>query len=434
MRRCRGSAPVSSLFSSISAPVISAAVWSRAAMANPDNALAVNVYARKPKGVRVPEGHNPFKLVACDMDGTLLNSRHTISDYTRTVLSQLLARGVHVIFATGRPFTDVYRIKRRLNIFAAANAIATPGLQVVTPVRVSPMTRYPCDSPNNSVSSGHALPTPQSARSLTGDVAVEKIVPRCFAITSNGACIYNEANERIYERTIEPRLAHELYSMFMDDPEVNINVFRGVDEVDRRQNGYTNPSDQPDDKASEEWICRYPSDLEAALYKESHFTFRVVSDLETTFPVDHVSEIFFLCYNPAKCAQVEADINGRAKELVEELGLRESVRVAPSASHCLDIVPSDVSKASALQHVLDKLGLTMDDCIAFGDGLNDVELLASVGKGCIMENGNPRLKAKLPHLEVIGCNDNDAVARKLSEVFGIDVATDANGGGASVPT
>ncbi|CAC9503345.1 haloacid dehalogenase-like hydrolase-like protein [Leishmania infantum JPCM5] len=389
-------------------------------MTSPDSMVAASVYARRPKGVRVPAGLNPYKLVACDMDGTLLNSKHSISDYTRTILSQLLARGVHIIFATGRPFTDVYRIKRRLNIFAATKLIPTPGLQVVTPVEPSPTSRYPSGSPN---SSSHSVlpPTPSSTCSGTGANETEKIVPRCFAITSNGACIYNEANERIYERTIDPRLVQELYSMFMDDPEVNINVFRGVDEADRQQQGYTNPSDQPDDKASEEWICRYPSDLEAALYKESRFTFRVVSNLEKTFPVDRVSEIFFLCYNPEKSSVVESDISKRMKELTDELKLETSVRVAPSATYCLDIVPSDVSKASALQHVLDKLDLTMNDCIAFGDGLNDVELLSSVGKGFIMGNGNPRLKKKLPHLEVIGRNDDDAVARKLSEIFDIRV-------------
>lgn len=387
-------------------------------MTSPDNMVAASVYARRPKGVRVPAGLNPYKLVACDMDGTLLNSNHSISDYTRTVLSKLLARGVHIIFATGRPFTDVYRIKRRLNIFAATKFIPTPGLQVVTPVESSPTSRYPSGSPNSS----HSVlpPTPSSTCSGTGPNETEKIIPRCFAITSNGACIYNEANELIYERTIDPRIVQELYSVFMDDPEVNINVFRSVDEADRQQQGYTNPSDQPDDKASEEWICRYPCDLEAALYKESRFTFRVVSNLEKTFPVDRVSEIFFLCYNPEKSALVESDIDKRMKELADELKLETSVRVAPSATYCLDIVPSDVSKASALQHVLDKLDLTMDDCIAFGDGLNDVELLSSVGKGCIMGNGNPRLKKLLPHLEVIGRNDDDAVARKLSEIFDMD--------------
>lgn len=394
----------------------------------------------KAKSVRVAAGKNPFQLVACDMDGTLLTGLHSISDFTRNVLSQLLARGVHIIFATGRPFTDVNRIKRRLNIFAAANAIPTPGVQVVTPVVASPAGL--CS--DNSLSMLSGSPARQhrgsdggsqgggaAAATATGDASppsaagngspmAEKVVPRCFAVTSNGACIYNEMNERIYEASIAPQLCKELYRMFAEDPDININVFRGVDEEERRRAGYINPSDQGEDKASEEWVSRYPSDLEAALYKESKFTFRVVPDIETNFPVDHVNEIFFLCYDLEKSRRAEKAIAERMEQLRREFGLAESVRVAPSAPYCLDVIPSAVSKASALEHVLQALSLTMGDCVAFGDGLNDVEMLSSAGKGFIMGNANPRLKDHLPHLEVIGTNDEEAVAHKLQELFGLD--------------
>lgn len=387
--------------------------------ADDNGSFTAHLANREPKGVRVRPGVNPYKLVACDLDGTLLNSKHSVSDFTRTVLSELLARGVHVIFATGRPFTDVYRIKRRLNIFAAARSIPTPGVQVVTPTTPIPIGSASADSVSDgSVASPATISSPNGGPLHKS----EKVIPRCFAVTSNGACIYDEANERIYERTIDPRVARELYNMFQGDNEVNVNVFRGVDEAERQKQGYLNLSDQPDDRASEEWICRYPADLEAALYKESKFVFRVVPDIEKTYPVDHVNEVFFLCYNPLRCARAEAEIVEHMKAFIEKIGAPEAaVRVAPSTTYCLDIIPAEVSKASALQHVISNLNLTWEDCIAFGDGLNDVEMLSSVGKGCIMGNCNPRLKAKLPDLEVVGINDEDGVARKLCEVFGMDV-------------
>lgn len=400
------------------APLSSSLTTFSAFMSSNTASHAAELANRKPKSVRVHSGVNPYKLVACDLDGTLLNSKSSVSDFTHTVLSQLLARGVHVIFATGRPFTDVYRIKRRLNIFAAAKAIPTPGVQVVTPVTRTPVSHASVDSMSDMSTSGGS---PASKNGTTWHTS-EKVVPRCFAVTSNGACIYDEANERIYERCIDPRVVHELYGMFMGDPEVNVNVFRGVDAAERKKQGYTNPSDQPDDKASEEWICRYPADLEAALYKESKFVFRVVPDIEQTYPVDHVNEVFFLCYNPQRCATAEAEIVQHMKEFVERIDCPDAaVRVAPSTTYCLDVVPAKVSKASALEHVMKDLNVEWEDCIAFGDGLNDVEMLSSVGKGCVMGNANPRLKAKLPHLEVVGRNDDDGVARKLCEVFGLDM-------------
>ena len=43
------------------------------------------------------------RLVATDLDGTLLHSDGTVTDRTRAVLAELDERGVPVVFTTGRP-------------------------------------------------------------------------------------------------------------------------------------------------------------------------------------------------------------------------------------------------------------------------------------------------------------------------------------------
>lgn len=43
------------------------------------------------------------RLVATDLDGTLLRSDGSVSTYTAAVLGELEERGVHVVFVTGRP-------------------------------------------------------------------------------------------------------------------------------------------------------------------------------------------------------------------------------------------------------------------------------------------------------------------------------------------
>ena len=55
------------------------------------------------------------------------------------------------------------------------------------------------------------------------------------------------------------------------------------------------------------------------------------------------------------------------------------------------------------------MGYNLKDCIAFGDGMNDAEMLSMAGKGCIMGNAHQRLKDLHPELEVIGLNADDAV-------------------------
>jgi hydroxymethylpyrimidine pyrophosphatase-like HAD family hydrolase len=48
-----------------------------------------------------------------------------------------------------------------------------------------------------------------------------------------------------------------------------------------------------------------------------------------------------------------------------------------------------VSKGHALQLVLDELAIDTADCLAFGDGQNDIELLQTVGHPRVMANAHP---------------------------------------------
>lgn len=48
--------------------------------------------------------HREYKLIALDLDGTLLNSRKEISPANRLALKGALSAGIHVVIASGRPF------------------------------------------------------------------------------------------------------------------------------------------------------------------------------------------------------------------------------------------------------------------------------------------------------------------------------------------
>ncbi len=56
----------------------------------------------KQKGINKPAMNKEIKLVAIDLDGTLLNSRHELSDRNRSALESAQQRGVVVVFATGK--------------------------------------------------------------------------------------------------------------------------------------------------------------------------------------------------------------------------------------------------------------------------------------------------------------------------------------------
>lgn len=57
-----------------------------------------------------------IKLIALDMDGTLLNSEGAVSDFTREKISQALANGVQVVLSTGRWLGSCYSYAESLHL------------------------------------------------------------------------------------------------------------------------------------------------------------------------------------------------------------------------------------------------------------------------------------------------------------------------------
>ena len=54
-----------------------------------------------------------FKIIASDLDGTLLNSRSEISEKNLAAIEEINRRGVHFVPCTGRAFTEIPEIIRK---------------------------------------------------------------------------------------------------------------------------------------------------------------------------------------------------------------------------------------------------------------------------------------------------------------------------------
>ncbi|HDL3288251.1 TPA: HAD hydrolase family protein, partial [Mannheimia haemolytica] len=61
--------------------------------------------------------------------------------------------------------------------------------------------------------------------------------------------------------------------------------------------------------------------------------------------------------------------------------------------NAVDILRKENSKARGIQDVLATLNIEIESAMAFGDGINDLEMLPTVGVGVAMGNGVPELKA-----------------------------------------
>ncbi|WP_028403292.1 Cof-type HAD-IIB family hydrolase [Ectobacillus panaciterrae] len=65
--------------------------------------------------------------------------------------------------------------------------------------------------------------------------------------------------------------------------------------------------------------------------------------------------------------------------------------------HSYDVIRDNVNKGLAVRIILELLGIPKEDSIAFGDGMNDKEMLKAVGEGFAMGNGHPDLFAYAKH-------------------------------------
>lgn len=77
----------------------------------------------------------------------------------------------------------------------------------------------------------------------------------------------------------------------------------------------------------------------------------------------------------------------------------------------LEVFNRGCSKARAVAHIAEAHGITMDEVMAIGDGLNDCELLAAAGLGVAMGNACPEAAA-VARVRV-GRNDQDGVAEAI---------------------
>lgn len=81
----------------------------------------------------------------------------------------------------------------------------------------------------------------------------------------------------------------------------------------------------------------------------------------------------------------------------------------------LNIVNKEVSKGNAVKLLCDYLSITSNNAIAFGDDINDISMLTSVGYGIAMENAIDKLKNIAR--KIIGNNNEESIAKELINMF-----------------
>lgn len=74
---------------------------------------------------------NDIKLIAIDMDGTLLNKKNEISFHTKEVIKLAQEKGIHIVLSTGRPLAMCYDYHQDLGL--ETDLVTANGAQIWTP-------------------------------------------------------------------------------------------------------------------------------------------------------------------------------------------------------------------------------------------------------------------------------------------------------------
>lgn len=115
-----------------------------------------------------------------------------------------------------------------------------------------------------------------------------------------------------------------------------------------------------------------------------------------------VSKMEFLCDT--------AGANGVFKQLLGWPGL--TGLIDPTLLKYMELYAADISKGTGILEALRYLDIPASDSYAFGDGLNDIEMMETAGHSLVMGNAGRELKARAEH--VLPTVDEDGVAEGIN--------------------
>lgn len=135
-----------------------------------------------------------------------------------------------------------------------------------------------------------------------------------------------------------------------------------------------------------------------------------INAMDIKFVDDFVSYVNFdinkclLQGEPSEILKLEEILSKKYKG---ELGIFKS------EAFFLEIVPNGIDKAASIDKLLKTIGIKTEECIACGDGFNDVSMIEYAGLGVAMSNAKDGVKAVADFITL--SNDEDGIAYVLEK-------------------
>lgn len=95
--------------------------------------------------------------------------------------------------------------------------------------------------------------------------------------------------------------------------------------------------------------------------------------------------------------------------------------VTQAVPEMCEILPPGQSKGYGVQRILNHLNIKNDECIAFGDGENDIEMFQTIPRSFAVSNARDLLKQS--SAAICDSNENDGVASVLEELLDLKLSS-----------
>ena len=281
-----------------------------------------------------------IKIIALDLDGTLLDSEKRLSEVNRAALARAAAKGVLIVPTTGRFF-----------------GMMPPA------VRDLPFVRY--------------------------------------AITINGAQVYDrETDSAIVRDEIPLEMALQVMEV-LDRHDVIYDCYR--------QNwGWMTAAlqNKAADYATNEHYLKMVREFRKPVPE-------LKAHLRATVADGDVQKVMLFGRRDQGLGirdQGHPALESIKREMAEKF---PEIKVTASTWNNLELNIKTAHKGNALKRFAEHLGFGLENCMAFGDGMNDFTMVEAAGLGIAMANAEPEVKRVAKW--IAPSNDEDGVARGLEK-------------------
>lgn len=95
---------------------------------------------------------------------------------------------------------------------------------------------------------------------------------------------------------------------------------------------------------------------------------------------------------PTKCLCIVDEIDNPAVTSIFADALGNEINLTESNKRFIELLPPGADKAEGLRQLVKWAGITIEECVAVGDGLNDLPMLQAAGFSITFNSGDQRLR------------------------------------------